>query len=71
MTEKLFSGADLFGMEAPTKRTNSKPEAAALLTRGGVAGSAWGLCHSLEIWMLDTAPNLMRRIKPLLKRNQR
>ncbi|MBK6999440.1 MAG: VRR-NUC domain-containing protein [Rhodoferax sp.] len=31
MTEKSFSGApDLFGMEAPTKRTNSKPEAAAL-----------------------------------------
>lgn len=32
MTEKPFSGAtDLFGMEAPTKRTNSKPEAAALV----------------------------------------
>lgn len=32
MTEKSFSGAtDLFGMEAPTKRTNSKPEAAALV----------------------------------------
>ena len=30
MTEKSFSGADLFGMEAPTKRTNDRPEAAAL-----------------------------------------
>jgi hypothetical protein len=30
MTENPFSGADLFGMETPTKRTNSKPEAAAL-----------------------------------------
>lgn len=30
MTEKSFPGADLFGMEAPTKRTNNKPEAAAL-----------------------------------------
>lgn len=30
MTEKSFSGADLFGMETPTKRTNDKPEAAAL-----------------------------------------
>ena len=31
MTEKSFSGADLFGMEAPTKRSNDRPEAAALL----------------------------------------
>ena len=30
MTEKSFSGADLFGMEQQPKRTNSKPEAAAL-----------------------------------------
>ena len=30
MTEKSFSSADLFGMEAPTKRTNDRPEAAAL-----------------------------------------
>ena len=30
MTEKSFSGADLFGMEHQPKRTNSKPEAAAL-----------------------------------------
>lgn len=31
MTEKSFCGADLFGMEAPTKRTNDRPEAAALI----------------------------------------
>ncbi len=32
MTEKSFSGAtDLFGIEAPTKRTNDRPEAAALV----------------------------------------
>jgi len=31
MNNKSFSGAcDLFGMEAPTKRTNDRPEAAAL-----------------------------------------
>jgi len=30
MTEKSFSGADLFGMAQQPKRTNSKPEAAAL-----------------------------------------
>lgn len=30
MTEKSFSGADLFGMEAPTNRSNDRPEAAAL-----------------------------------------
>ncbi len=31
MTDKSLPGAtDLFGMETPTKRTNSKPEAAAL-----------------------------------------
>jgi len=28
---KSFSGADLFGMETPTKRTNDRPEAAALM----------------------------------------
>lgn len=31
MTDKSFSGADLFGMEAPTKRTNDRPESAALV----------------------------------------
>ena len=32
MTEKSSTGApDLFGMEAPTKRTNDRPEAAALI----------------------------------------
>ena len=31
MTDKSFSGADLFGMEQQTPRTNSKPEAAALV----------------------------------------
>lgn len=31
MTDKSFSGADLFGMESPTKRTNDRPEAAALV----------------------------------------
>ncbi len=31
MTDKSFSGADLFGMEAPTERTNDRPEAAALV----------------------------------------
>jgi hypothetical protein len=31
MTEKSFSGADLFGMESFTKRTNDRPEAAALV----------------------------------------
>lgn len=31
MIKKSFSGADLFGMEAPTKRSNDRPEAAALL----------------------------------------
>ena len=31
MTEKSFSGADLFGMVQQTPRTNSKPEAAALV----------------------------------------
>jgi len=30
MTEKSFSGADLFGMQITTKRTNDRPEAAAL-----------------------------------------
>ena len=30
MTEKSFSGTDLFGMDAPAKRTNDRPEAAAL-----------------------------------------
>jgi len=30
MTEKSFSGPDLFGMAQQPKRTNSKPEAAAL-----------------------------------------
>lgn len=30
MIKKSFSGADLFGMEAPTKRSNDRPEAAAL-----------------------------------------
>lgn len=30
MTDKSFSGADLFGMEAPTKRTHDRTEAAAL-----------------------------------------
>jgi hypothetical protein len=30
MTKKPFSGTDLFGMEALTKRTNDRPEAAAL-----------------------------------------
>jgi len=28
---KSFSGADLFGMETPTKRTNDRPEAAAVV----------------------------------------
>lgn len=31
MTKKSFTGADLFGMEAPTKRTNDRPESAALV----------------------------------------
>lgn len=31
MTKKSLTGADLFGMEAPTKRTNDRPEAAALV----------------------------------------
>jgi len=31
MTDKSFSGADLFGLELPAKRTNDRPEAAALL----------------------------------------
>lgn len=30
MIKKSFFGADLFGMEAPTKRSNDRPEAAAL-----------------------------------------
>lgn len=30
MTKKSFCGADLFGMESPTKRTNDRPEADAL-----------------------------------------
>ena len=31
MTKKSFAGVDLFGMETPTKRTNDRPEAAALV----------------------------------------
>jgi hypothetical protein len=31
MTDKSFSGADLFGMEQQPKRTNDRPESAALI----------------------------------------
>jgi len=34
MSEKSLSGAYLFGMETPTKRTNDRPEAAALVRVG-------------------------------------